>query len=182
MISPTKFPHVVYQTSRFQEMVAWYEAVLGCHAVYQNEFLSFLTYDDEHHRVAIAAIRDLQGDEVDHSRLGVNHVVYTYASLEDLVGNYEPLRDAGVLPYWCVNHGPTVPMYYRDPDGNQMEFQVDVFVTPDEATSWMEGPDFASNPIGVNYDLEELLAQVRAGVPAEDLMVRPDGPMSAIAS
>ena len=182
MVSPSKFAHVVYQTGRFQEMVEWYEAVLGCHAVYQNEVLSFLTYDDEHHRVAIAAIPDLQGDEVDHSRPGVNHVAYTYASLEDLVGNYERLRDAGVLPYWCVNHGPTVSMYYRDPDGNQMEFQVDVFATPEGATGWMEGLDFASNPIGVNYDPEELLAQVRAGVPAAELMVRPEGPMAAIPS
>ena len=182
MVSPRKFAHVVYQTGRFTEMVAWYESVLGCRAVYQNDFLSFLTYDDEHHRVAIAAIPGLQGDGVDHSGPGVNHVAYTYADLNDLLGNYERLRDAGVLPYWCVNHGPTVSMYYRDPDGNQMEFQVDAFATPDEATGWMEGPDFAQNPIGVDYDPEDLLAQHRAGVPEVELLARPDGPMAAIPS
>jgi len=182
MVSPRKFAHVVYQTGRFAEMVEWYQSVLGCSAVYQNDFLSFLTYDDEHHRVAIAAIPDLQGDAVDHRGPGVNHVAYTYENLDDLLSTYERLRDDGILPYWSVNHGPTVSMYYRDPDGNQMEFQVDAFATPEEATRWMEGPDFATNPIGVNYDPEEMLARYRAGVPEAELLVRPAGAMAAIPS
>lgn len=182
MVSPSKFAHVVYQTSRFTEMVAWYQSVLGCTVVHQNDFLSFLTYDDEHHRVAIVALPDLQGDAVDHAKPGVNHVAYTYAGLGDLLGHYERLRDEGILPYWSVNHGPTVSMYYRDPDGNQMEFQVDAFATPEEATRWMGGPAFAENPIGVDYDPGELLAQLRAGVPEAELLARPDGPMAAIPS
>ena len=180
MVSPTKFAHVVYQTRRFEEMVAWYRSVLGCEAVYQNAFLSFLTYDDEHHRVAIVALPDLEGDAVDHRGPGVNHVAYTYAGLDDLLGTYERLRDAGILPYWCVNHGPTVSMYFRDPDGNQMEFQVDAFATVEEATRWMEGPEFAENPIGVAYDPEELLARFRASVPEAKLLARVEGPMSPI--
>jgi catechol-2,3-dioxygenase len=180
VISPKKFAHVVYQTGRFPEMVAWYEEVLGCTAVYQKDTLSFLTYDDEHHRIAIVAIPKLQGEAVDHGRPGVNHVAYTYATLDDLLATYVRLREAGVHPYWCVNHGITVSMYFRDPDGNQMEFQVDAFATPDEATRWMEGPKFAENPIGVEYDPEELLARRRAGASEEELLARPDEPMSAI--
>ena len=31
------------------------------------------------------------------------------------------------MPVRTINHGPTVSMYYKDPDGNQVELQVDVF-------------------------------------------------------
>ena len=63
-----------------------------------------------------------------------------------------------------------------------MEFQVDAFATSEEATRWMEGPDFAQNPIGVDYDPEELLARHRVGASEAELLARPDGPMAAIPS
>ena len=49
---PTKLAHVVYQTNRMPEMREWYATVLGGHVVYENPHLCFVTYDDEHHRVA----------------------------------------------------------------------------------------------------------------------------------
>ena len=39
---------------------------------------------------------------------------------------------------------------------------------------------FAANPIGVPIDPEALLAQYRAGVPVERLLVMPEGPMSHV--
>ena len=52
------------------------------------------------------------------SLIGVDHVAYTYDSLDDLLENYEQLKVEGIMPYWCVHHGLTVSMYYADPDGN----------------------------------------------------------------
>src|SRR5262245_29266907 len=127
-IRPQKFVHVVYRTRRFAQMLAWYQAVFDARIQYQNPALAFLTYDDEHHRFAFASLAVLQpgGTETDRRGLiGVDHVAYTYASLRDLFENYAQLRASGIKPYWCVHHGMTVSMYYADPDGNQMEFQVD---------------------------------------------------------
>lgn len=39
---------------------------------------------------------------------------------------------------------------------------------------------FAANPIGVEIDPEELLRQFRSGIPAEQLLVMPQGAMSPI--
>lgn len=39
------------------------------------------------------------------------------------------------------NHGPTTSLYYRDPDGNQIETQVDNFETAEEATAFMNSPE-----------------------------------------
>lgn len=53
VLRPTRLAHVVLKTPNFTSMVAWYKPILGAHASSENPGLSFLTYDDEHHRVAI---------------------------------------------------------------------------------------------------------------------------------
>jgi hypothetical protein len=44
----------------------------------------------------------------------------------------------------------------------------------------MVGEAFASNPIGVNFDPDELVAQFRRGVPERQLLARPAGPPAPI--
>lgn len=177
MATPTKFAHVVYRTRRFEEMLEWYQTVFGATIQYRNAALAFLTYDDEHHRFALADLNvfDPEGEDADpRGGVGVDHVAYTYASLGDLLDTYARLRDRGIKPYWCVRHGPTLSMYFRDPDQNQMEFQVECFPTAEEANRYMHGKAFAANPIGVPFDPEEVLAQFHAGTPEAELLKRPD--------
>jgi hypothetical protein len=70
-------------------------------------------------------------------------------------------------------------MYYRDPDGNQLETQVDNFDDPDKATELMMSAAFAENPLGVDYDPEELCAAVERGEDEAKLKeYRPYGPRS----
>jgi catechol-2,3-dioxygenase len=174
-ISPTKFAHVVYRTRRFDQMLEWYETVFGAKVRYQNPALAFLSYDDEHHRFAFANLSLFQpdGTEVDrHGVVGVDHVAYTYASLHDLFETYAQLKEKGITPYWCVHHGITISMYYADPDGNQMEFQVDCFDTNEDSNAFMYGPGFTSNPIGVEFDPDEWLARLRDGAPTSDFLIR----------
>jgi len=57
MVKPVKFAHVVYQTRRFDEMIAWYEAVFEARVVHQDPALAFMTYDDEHQRLGFAMRR-----------------------------------------------------------------------------------------------------------------------------
>ena len=52
---PTKLAHVVFQTNHRKAMQDWYCVVLGGRVIYENARLSFVTYDDEHHRVAFLA-------------------------------------------------------------------------------------------------------------------------------
>jgi len=45
----------------------------------------------------------------------------------------------------------------------------------------MNGPGFAANPIGVEYDPEDILARIRAGTPGSAFLRRPtDLPVSPI--
>jgi catechol-2,3-dioxygenase len=98
----------------------------------------------------------------DAGHAGVNHVAYTYANLGDLLATYERLKQIWVTPYWRIHHGITLSLYYQDPDGNRMEFQVDCG-TVEEANAYMQTDAFAANPAGVEIDPETLLHSTAAG-------------------
>ena len=166
-VAPQKFAHAVLATKQLKPMVDWYCAVLCAEVVHSNEMLAFLTYDDEHHRIAIAAVPGLV-DKPRHS-VGLDHLAYTYANLGDLVFTYERLKRAGILPVATINHGPTTSMYYRDPDGNRVELQIDNFATVEELKGFFRSDAMKKNPIGVDFNADELARDFHAGVPEAEL-------------
>jgi len=176
-IAPIRLAHIVRRTSRFDEMLVWYGTVLGAEVVHSDGMLAFLTYDEEHHRIAIVRIPGLDDQPV--LAAGTDHVAFTYADLGDLLYTYHRLKNVGMVPYWCVNHGPTTSLYYKDPDANRIELQIDNFPTAEQANQWMRSTDFAANPIGVIFDPEQLLARYLAGEALERLTARPPLPEGA---
>jgi len=173
-IKPIQLAHIVRRTTRFEEMLNWYRTVLGAEVVHSDAMLAFLSYDAEHHRIAIAQIPGLE--EQSPMAAGTDHVAFTYADLGDLLYTYSRLKREGIEPYWCINHGPTTSMYYKDPDGSRVELQVDNFPSAEEANQWMRSGDFAANPIGVIFDPDDLLARYVAGDAMETLTARPPLP------
>lgn len=141
-------------------MVSWWKDFLQGEARHENDFITFISYDDEHHRIAIANIPDL--DDNNPKARGVEHFAFTYATLDDLFDQFERMKAKGIHPYWTINHGMTLSAYYRDPDGNQVETQFDS-MTMEEADAFMSGPLFAANPIGIDVDFESLVARRRTG-------------------
>jgi catechol-2,3-dioxygenase len=182
--APTKFAHIVYRTRRFEEMLDWYAKVFNAKIQFKNPGIAFLTYDDEHHRFAIANMSVLHpdGSETDkHDSIGVDHVGYTLSFIGDLLENYAYLKERGIKPYWCVHHGITVSMYYADPDGNQMEFQVDLLGSSEERSDFMQVA-FEENPVGVEFEPDAMLADHRAGRTENELLsfYREGAPVSPI--
>ncbi|MGI9615818.1 MAG: VOC family protein [Acidimicrobiales bacterium] len=164
---PAKLAHFVLRTSRFDELVEWWKTVLVAEVRHQNDYLSFLTYDDEHHRLAIVAMPEL-GDDARKSA-GFEHVAFTYHDLDHLLATYERLAAQGIEPVAPINHGMTLSMYYADPDGNQVELQIDT-MTPVEAEAFMTSDVFAANPIGVKFDPADLVERRRAGESVESVV------------
>jgi len=91
--------------------------------------------------------------------------------LRELLENYDLLKRKGIMPYWSIHHGITASLYYADPDGNQMEFQVDCLGSGADAAAFLES-HFSLNPLGVEFDPEDWLARIQAGTPEEELLVR----------
>ena len=159
--SPSKLAHVVFRTNNYHAMVEYYKLFLGADVSYENDILCFLRYDDEHHRIAIIGLPGTTGKVTESS--GLHHTAFSFDTLDDLMLSYTQRKELGIKPSWCVNHGPTTSIYYKDPDGNEIETQVDNFDTADEANQFMASKSFAENPIGTDFDPEELIKRINSG-------------------
>jgi len=172
VLSPRSMAHVVLKTPDIKRMSAYYKTFLGAHASWESDQLAFLTYDEEHHRIALIHIPGLKPK--DQRSAGMDHIAFTYASMTDLLTAYKQRKALGILPMWSTNHGPTTSMYYEDPDGNRLETQVDNFDTAEETNAFMASPEFAKNPIGTDIDPEDLIRRIENGEPESELKKRVD--------
>ena len=170
-MSKPKFAHNVFQTAKAQEMRDWYCTVLDGHVVYSDETLTFLTFDEEHHRVALLHT-PIEMQRKSPTTAALHHSAYTFETIDDLLDRFSMLRDKGIRPAVCIAHGVTTSMYYQDPDRNFVELQIDRFAEPDDATAYMNGPEYAADSVGPAFDPDELLAARRAGASVEELSDR----------
>lgn len=169
--------HIVLRTGKFKDMVDYYKAFLGAESSYENDSLCFLRYDEEHHRVAILSVPDTSPKQP--GAAGLEHVAFAFDSLDDLALTYSQRKALGITPKVCLNHGPTTSMYYTDPDGNMIETQVDNFDTAQAASDFMKSPAFNENPIGTDFDPEDLIKRLKSGESHESIKKRVEiGPRS----
>ncbi|KEF51669.1 uncharacterized protein A1O9_12304 [Exophiala aquamarina CBS 119918] len=174
VLRPAFLAHVVLRTTdhgSFQAMVDFWVKFLDAQVTYQNEVLSFLTYDEEHHRIAIGIFPGTI--QRVGKPTGLAHIAFTYGTMQELALSYRQRKVLGMRPFWCVNHGPTTSLYYHDPDGNEIETQVDNFDTSEEATAFFESAEFKENPIGVDFDPEELVTRLQNGESDISIKKRP---------
>ena len=91
---------------------------------------------------------------------------------DELLATYRRLKPSGIEPFWTINHGPTISMYYRDPDANKVELQVDVFATIEAVNAFLDRY-YPENFMGIVFDPEQMIRDYERGVPLEDLYRRP---------
>lgn len=165
---PQALAHFVVRCANYSSTLTWYKTVLTAQVAFSNDFLAFLSYDDEHHRVALINIGT---DALAKSTgVGIDHIAFGMTDMSALMSHYSRLKEIDIKPVWCIHHGGTLSLYYEDPEGVRCEFQVEVFGTPAEFTEYMKGPIFKDNPIGVEYDPEVVLQRYLAGESDERLL------------
>ena len=175
IITPIKFAHVVLRAKKYKEQIAFYQLLLGAQVVHSDKTATFLTYDDEHHRIAITNLPGLLPRL--RAMAGVDHYAFTYEDLGGLLSTYTRMKANGHEPVWCTHHGATISIYYQDADTNVVETQVDVFGSIKETNDYINSRDFKTNPIGVDFNPDEMLQKLNAGASWEDLSKRvTDGP------
>jgi catechol 2,3-dioxygenase-like lactoylglutathione lyase family enzyme len=171
---PYKLAHAVMRTARFEETKAWYLTVLNAQMAFENEFVAFLTYDDEHHRIGIINVPD--ATPLSPASAGVEHISFTYEQLGELLATYRRLKAIGIEPFWPIIHGPTVSFYYRDPAGVKVELQYDILRTPEEVNAFFAAGSYVENFMGVIVDPDDLVTRFEAGEAIETLTRRPPLP------
>ena len=163
-IVPTKLAHYVIRAKHFEAMLSWYRTVFHLRTTFEAPVIAFLN--------------TAHLPSPDTMRTGIDHVAFTYADLPALLHTWQRLKTAGIEPFWCINHGPTTSMYYRDPDGNEVELQVENFDTLAESTAWFSSAAFEANPIGVDFDPEALSAKLHSGTPINKLLQQGAAPVA----
>jgi len=97
MASPIKLSHIVLQTKKPRELREWYCQVLGWEIVHENDFISFISYDDKHHRVAFLNPGGLaprepgereSGDFRAGKGAGLHYMAFTFKSFNELLDTY----------------------------------------------------------------------------------------------
>jgi catechol 2,3-dioxygenase len=164
VIHPT-FHHVNLKTTRLREMIDFYATLVGAEVTFQDQVGAWLSNDAANHRVALLAFPNFVDDPGKDTRTGMHHSAFEYASFEDLNSSYLRLDDAGITPALCLDHGMTLSYYYADPDGNNVELQVDCFGDWRKSAEWMRTSDeFKANPIGVFVDPARIAADHEGGM------------------
>ncbi|KAL1615744.1 hypothetical protein SLS56_011714 [Neofusicoccum ribis] len=110
----------------------------------------------------------------DSGKTGLEHVAFTYNSLVELALAYRQKKNLGIEPTWCVNHGITTSICCQDPDGSNIETQVDNFGDNNGATAFVMAECFERNPVGIDFDPEDLIRRLESGEDQASIKQRPD--------
>jgi len=162
--------HVTMKTSRLDEMIKWYALVVGTQVQFRNETAAWTTNDGANHRIAFLAVPGLSDDADKVRHNGMHHCAFEYNNFAELMSTYDRLRQAGVEPTFSLDHGMTMSIYYKDPEGNFVELQSDNFSDWKLSGEYMRGsPQFAANPIGVFFDPARVYEMFKSGTDFETL-------------
>jgi catechol 2,3-dioxygenase len=168
-----KFHHANLKTTRLQEMIDWYSTVVGSQVLFQNPMGAWMSNDEANHRIALTAFPGFTDDPEKDTRTGLHHTAFEYESFEQLNASYLRLKAAGIVPDFCLDHGMTFSYYYRDPDSNHVELQVDNFGSWAQSSAFMrEGPEFHEDPIGKFVDPDRVAAAYAGGSSFDDIHAR----------
>src|ERR1700761_6592924 len=102
------FHHVNLKTTRLQEMIDYYRTLVGAEVIHQFDGGAWMSNDEANHRMALLGFHKfVDGPEKD-PRTGMHHSAFEYASFEDLNSSYLRLKEAGITPALCLDHGMTL--------------------------------------------------------------------------
>jgi catechol-2,3-dioxygenase len=165
-----KFHHLNLKTTRLDEMIEFYGEVVGAEVLFRDDVGAWLSNDEANHRIALLAFPNFSDDPQKEEHTGIHHSAFEYARFDELNDTYLRLKEAGIQPSFCLDHGMTFSYYYTDPDGNHVELQIDNFGDWGRSSEWMRtSEEFAANPIGQFVDPEKVAADRAAGVEFEEI-------------
>ena len=120
--TPKYLGHVNIYVRNAERSQQWYADVLGLHTYdLIPGRAAFMSADlEQSHEVALIQVgEDAAGPQ--KGQVGLNHMAWMMHSLDDLKELYQRLKDKDVKIDHVSDHGISVGIYFRDPDGNGIE-------------------------------------------------------------
>jgi catechol 2,3-dioxygenase len=127
MIHPERIAHVVIKVRNLERSRKFYTEVLGMDVMMESAALRgvFLANNRrDHHELALIEV----GSEAEGPRahqLGLSHIAFRLRTEEELRAAFKELKEKDVPISFTVNHGITKSVYFRDPDGYELEVYCD---------------------------------------------------------
>ena len=119
---PKYLGHVNLYVRDAERSAKFYADVLGLHT-YENRpgRAVFMSADlDQSHEIAVMQLGpDARGPE--ENQVGLNHIAWRMETFEDLKELYQRLKEKGVKIERIGDHGLSLGIYFKDPDGNGNE-------------------------------------------------------------
>jgi catechol 2,3-dioxygenase len=155
--------HVNLRVADLPRAIGFYRDVLGFHVTADASPagipIATLSASDYHHHIALNTFRSAGGTPAPAGHTGLHHVAIVYPGRRDLavavrrVLAHDYPIDAG------DDHGATISVYLRDPDGNGLELYYD-----QPRSQWV-GADGAPVMRAEPFDPRTLVAELDAAAP-----------------
>ena len=127
MITPDRIGHVVIKVRDLERSKKFYMDVLGLQLMMELPKLKmafFASNGRDHHEIACAEVgADAPGPQA--RQVGLVHIAFRLRDEDRLRAAYKELKEKNVPIVFTVDHGITKSIYFRDPDGNQLEVYCD---------------------------------------------------------
>ena len=127
--SEARIGHLNLRVSDLDRATEFYCEVLGLTVSYYGPAVGlptmFLAFDDYHHHIALNWFYRDSRQSMSVGQSGLNHFALVYPDELSLAGAVARLLKYGDLIEDARDHGGTVSVYLRDPDGNGIELYYD---------------------------------------------------------
>lgn len=189
-LKAVRISEIILQTSRYDEMKMWYQAVLGQDPSFENARpagkaavsgdkatrasdvrICFFRLHMDYPYTQTLGLFEIHGlNDAPTRDPGLNHMQLRHESLDHAIRRYEKLLAGGLAPYRTANHGPSTSFYYKDPDGNVVEMSGPNFDTEDAYLGFFRSEAFRRNPSGIEVDAADYVGRYRSGTPMAELV------------
>ncbi len=163
MIRPERIGHVVIKVRDLERSKKFYTEVLGMQVmqgVPEIGAVFLANHARDHHEIALFQIGP-NAESPKPNQIGLAHIAFRLQSEEELQAAYEELKAKDVPVNFTVNHGVTKSVYFRDPDGYELEVYCDnpieEYAGMPNAYLGMDKLEYAQNDRG----LADVIAQLR---------------------
>ena len=118
--------HVVIKMRDLEAAKRFYRDILGMQITDEREgFGVFFRFQDYHHDIAVFKVAE-DAESPQKNQVGLAHIALIADSFDTVKAMYQRLKAHDVPIVRTVDHGITKSVYFKDPEGNELEIYCEV--------------------------------------------------------